>query len=92
MGVGHCSGEALNPGKHILLFDFATQGCAGVFTVDVKELARQTIPHTIPIIMPDAAREPQPTPAKRWRGASITFPSRRLDPSRSRKEPSVFNQ
>ena len=50
-------GRALKPGKHTLVFDFKYdgpgpgKGGTGVFTVDGKELARKTIPHTIPILM-----------------------------------------
>jgi arylsulfatase A-like enzyme len=50
-------GSGLNPGKHKLVFDFNYEGPGpgkggtGVFTVDGKELARKTIPHTIPLLM-----------------------------------------
>ena len=50
-------GASLKPGKHTLVFDFKYdgpgpgKGGTGVFTVDGKELARQIIPHTIPLIM-----------------------------------------
>ena len=50
-------GKALKPGKHTLVFDFKYdgpgpgKGGTGVFTVDGRELARKTIPHTIPILM-----------------------------------------
>ena len=50
-------GRALKPGKHTLVFDFKYdgpgpgKGGTGVFTVDGKELARKTIPHTIPLLM-----------------------------------------
>jgi arylsulfatase len=50
-------GKALKPGKHTLVFDFKYdgpgpgKGGTGVFTVDGKELARKTIPHTIPLMM-----------------------------------------
>ena len=50
-------GRPLQPGKHTLVFDFKYdgpgpgKGGTGVFTVDGKELARQTIPHTIPLLM-----------------------------------------
>ena len=49
--------RALKPGKHTLVFDFKYdgpgpgKGGTGVFTVDGKELSRQTIPHTVPILM-----------------------------------------
>ena len=49
--------RALKPGKHTLVFDFKYDGSGpgkggtGVFTVDGKELSRQTIPHTVPILM-----------------------------------------
>jgi arylsulfatase A-like enzyme len=48
---------ALTPGKHTIVFDFAYEspgfgkGGEGVMTVDGKEVARQKIPHTIPVIM-----------------------------------------
>jgi len=61
-GVGGVIGEdlfarALKPGKHTLVFDFKYdgpgpgKGGTGVFTADGKELAKQTIPHTIPLMM-----------------------------------------
>jgi arylsulfatase len=61
-GVGGIVGEdwfgrALPPGKHTLVFDFKYdgpgpgKGGTGVFTVDGRELARKTIPHTIPLMM-----------------------------------------
>jgi arylsulfatase A-like enzyme len=50
-------GGALKPGKHKLVFDFKydgpgpAKGGVGVLTVDGKELAKKTIPHSIPSIM-----------------------------------------
>jgi arylsulfatase len=50
-------GDGLKPGKHTIVFDFkydgpgAGKGGTGVFTVDGKELARKTIPRTIPFLM-----------------------------------------
>jgi len=50
-------GSNLTPGKHELIFDFAYEGPGfgkggtGVMKVDGKEVARQQIPHTIPVIM-----------------------------------------
>jgi hypothetical protein len=49
--------EALPPGKHTILFDFKYdgpgfgKGGTGVLSVDGKEVARKTIPHTIPFLM-----------------------------------------
>jgi arylsulfatase len=49
--------DALAPGKHTLVFDFKydgpgpAKGGTGVFTVDGKEIARETIPHTISMLM-----------------------------------------
>ena len=49
--------RALKPGKHTLVFDFKYdgpgpgKGGTGVLTVDGKELSRQTIPLTVPILM-----------------------------------------
>jgi len=49
--------EALKPGKHTMVFDFKYdgpgpgKGGTGVLTVDGKEVARKTIPHTIPLLM-----------------------------------------
>ena len=49
--------EALTPGKHTLLFDFKydgpgmAKGGTGVLFVDGKEVARKTMPHTIPALM-----------------------------------------
>jgi arylsulfatase len=50
-------GRALEPGKHTIRFDFKYdgpgpgKGGTGVLLVDGKELARKTIPHTIPLMM-----------------------------------------
>ena len=50
-------GKPLAPGKHTIVFDFKYdgpgpgKGGTGVFTVDGKELAKKTIPHTIPMLM-----------------------------------------
>jgi arylsulfatase len=50
-------GRALKPGKHTLVFDFKYdgpglgKGGTGVFTVDGKELAKQTMEHSIPFLM-----------------------------------------
>jgi hypothetical protein len=50
-------GDALKPGKHTIVFDFKYdgpgpgKGGTGVMTVDGKEFARKTIPHTIPFLM-----------------------------------------
>jgi len=50
-------GRELKPGRHTLVFDFKYdgpgpgKGGTGVFTVDGRELAKKTIPHTIPVLM-----------------------------------------
>jgi len=50
-------GDSLKPGKHTIVFDFKYEGPGfgkggtGVLSVDGKELSRQKIEHTIPIIM-----------------------------------------
>jgi hypothetical protein len=49
--------DALKPAAHTIMFDFKYdgpgpgKGGTGVLTVDGKELARKTIPHTIPLLM-----------------------------------------
>jgi arylsulfatase len=49
--------DALTAGKHAILFDFQydgpglAKGGTGVLSVDGKEVARKTIPHTIPALM-----------------------------------------
>jgi arylsulfatase A-like enzyme len=49
--------QALTPGKHTILFDFKydgpgmAKGGTGVLSVDGKEVARKTVPHTIPALM-----------------------------------------
>ena len=49
--------EALSPGKHTILFDFKydgpgmAKGGTGILSVDGKEVARKTMPHTIPALM-----------------------------------------
>jgi arylsulfatase len=48
--------QALTPGKHTIAFDFKydgpgmAKGGTGVMTVDGKEVARKTIPHTVPAL------------------------------------------
>jgi arylsulfatase A-like enzyme len=50
--------DALAPGRHIIVFDFKydgpgmAKGGTGVLSVDGKEVARTTIPHTIPALVP----------------------------------------
>ena len=57
VGADDWLGKALKPGKHTIVFDFKYdgpglgKGGTGVFTVDGKELSRQTIEHTIPFLM-----------------------------------------
>ena len=52
--------SSLDAGKHTIVFDFKYdgpglgKGGTGVLTVDGKEVARKTIPHTIPIIMTES--------------------------------------
>jgi arylsulfatase len=49
--------QALTPGKHTIMFDFKydgpgmAKGGTGVLSVDGKEVASKTIPHTIPVLM-----------------------------------------
>jgi arylsulfatase len=49
--------QALTPGKHVIAFDFKydgpglAKGGTGVLSVDGKEVARKTVPHTIPALM-----------------------------------------
>jgi hypothetical protein len=49
--------QALTPGKHTILFDFKydgpglAKGGTGVLSVDGKEVASKTVPHTIPALM-----------------------------------------
>jgi arylsulfatase A-like enzyme len=49
--------SSLGSGKHTIVFDFKydgpgpAKGGTGVLTVDGKEFARKTIPHTIPLLM-----------------------------------------
>jgi len=48
--------QALTPGKHTILFDFKydgpglAKGGTGVLSVDGKEVANKTIPHTVPAL------------------------------------------
>jgi arylsulfatase A-like enzyme len=50
-------GDGLKPGRHTIVFDFkydgpgAGKGGTGVMTVDGEELARLSVPHTIPFLM-----------------------------------------
>lgn len=50
--------DALPPGKHTIGFSFKPdgpgfgKGGTGVLTVDGKEVASQSVPHTIPVILP----------------------------------------
>ncbi len=58
-GVGGADwlGDSLKPGKHTIVFDFKYdgpgpgKGGTGVLSVDGRQLAKQTIPHTIPLLM-----------------------------------------
>jgi arylsulfatase A-like enzyme len=56
--LGHgLMADALEPGKHTIVFDFKYdgpgpgKGGTGVFTVDGKEIANKKVPHTIPFLM-----------------------------------------
>src|SRR6201987_4016525 len=57
VGAQDWLGSALKPGKHTIVFDFKYagpgpgKGGTGVLSVDGKEYARKTIPHTIPLLM-----------------------------------------
>jgi arylsulfatase len=57
VGAEDWLGSALKPGKHTIVFDFKYagpglgKGGTGVLSVDGKEYARKTIPHTIPLAM-----------------------------------------
>jgi arylsulfatase A-like enzyme len=57
VGAADWLGGALKPGKHTIVFDFKYEGPGpgkggtGVLSVDGKQLARQTIPHSIPLLM-----------------------------------------
>ena len=57
VGAEDWLGHALAPGKHTIVFDFKYdgpgpgKGGTGVMTVDGKEFAKKTIPHTIPMLM-----------------------------------------
>ena len=51
--------SSLDEGKHTIVFDFKydgpglAKGGTGVLSVDGKEVARKTIEHTIPLLLPD---------------------------------------
>ena len=53
------AGSALKPGKHTIVFDFKSdgpglgKGGTGVLSVDGKEVARNSVEHTIPITFPE---------------------------------------
>jgi arylsulfatase A-like enzyme len=57
VGARDWLGAALEPGKHTIVFDFKydgpgpAKGGTGVLSVDGKEFARKTVPHTIPLMM-----------------------------------------
>jgi arylsulfatase len=57
VGAADWLGGALKPGKHTIVFDFKYEGPGpgkggtGVLSVDGRELARQKIPHSIPLLM-----------------------------------------
>ena len=57
VGAEDWLGSSLKPGKHTIVFDFKydgpgpAKGGSGVLSVDGKEYARKTIPHTIPFLM-----------------------------------------
>jgi arylsulfatase A-like enzyme len=57
VGAEDWLGAALKPGQHTIVFDFKydgpgpAKGGTGVLSVDGKEFARKTVPHTIPLLM-----------------------------------------
>jgi arylsulfatase A-like enzyme len=57
VGARDWLGAALEPGKHTIVFNFKydgpgpAKGGTGVLSVDGKEFARKTVPHTIPLMM-----------------------------------------
>jgi hypothetical protein len=57
VGARDWLGSALKPGKHTILFDFKYdgpgfgKGGTGVLSVDGREYARQSIPHSIAFLM-----------------------------------------
>ena len=57
VGAEDWLGDSLKPGKHTIVFDFKydgpgpAKGGTGVLSVDGKELSRQTMEHTIPLLM-----------------------------------------
>ena len=57
VGARDWLGSALKPGKHTIVFDFKIdgpgfgKGGTGVLSVDGREFARQSIPHSIPFLM-----------------------------------------
>jgi hypothetical protein len=57
VGAEDWLGSSLKPGKHTIVFDFKydgpgpAKGGSGVLSVDGKEYARKTIPHTIPFLI-----------------------------------------
>jgi arylsulfatase A-like enzyme len=57
VGAEDWLGRALKPGKHTIVFDFKYdgpgpgKGGTGIMTVDGREFAKKTIPHTIPMLM-----------------------------------------
>ncbi len=57
VGLEDWLGDSLKPGPHTIVFDFKYdgpgpgKGGTGVLSVDGKDVARKTIPHTIPLLM-----------------------------------------
>jgi arylsulfatase A-like enzyme len=61
LGQFRCAGgQALSPGKHVIVFDFAydgpgvAKGGTGVLKVDGVQVATLQMPHTIPFLLPVA--------------------------------------
>ena len=81
--------QALTPGKHSVVFDFTYdgpgvgKGGTGVLSVDGAEVARQTIPHTIPVPDDDrrVLRRRASIPARR--STTRTTRCRSASPARS---------
>ncbi len=57
VGAADWLGDSIKPGKHTIVFDFKYngpgfgKGGTGVLSVDGREVSRQTVEHTIPILM-----------------------------------------
>ena len=97
-GVGGADwlGESLKVGKHTIVFDFKYdgpgpgKGGTGVLSVDGKELSRQKIDHTIPLLMASTRR--WTSGSTRARRSTTATSCHSASPGRSTRSPTIWGR